>query len=113
MSDGHNAIMVIIDLFSKMIKLEPTTITLTAIGIAEVLKKRVFHDHGLPKRMIHNCDRRLMAEFTCELMRLLGIKQNISTAYHLQTDGQTERVNQEVEKYLWAFVNYQQDNWAK
>jgi hypothetical protein len=54
-----------------------------------------------------------MAEFTCELMRLLGIKQNISTAYHPQTNGQTERVNQEVEKYLWAFVNYQQDDWAK
>ena len=46
-----------------------------------------------------------------ELYRLLGIKLASSTAYHPQTDGQTERVNQELEQFLRLFVNERQDNW--
>jgi len=46
-----------------------------------------------------------------ELYRLLGIELASSTAYHLQTDGQTEGVNQELEQYIWLFVNERQDNW--
>ena len=47
-----------------------------------------------------------------DLHVLVGIKANPSMAYHLQTDGQTERMNQEVEQYLRLFINFQQDNWA-
>ena len=43
----------------------------------------------------------------------LGIQQNISTAYHPQTDGQTERVNQEIEQYLWVYINYRQEDWSE
>ena len=46
-----------------------------------------------------------------EICRLLGITQNISTAYHPHTDGQSERTNQWIEQYLRIWVNYQQDNW--
>jgi hypothetical protein len=52
-----------------------------------------------------------VVEFTRELYRLLGIKLATSSAYHLQTDGQTERSNQELEQYLWLFVSERQDNW--
>jgi hypothetical protein len=48
-----------------------------------------------------------------DLLRLLGIKGNPSTAYHLQTDGQTEQMNQELEQYLKIYVNYQQDDWSE
>jgi hypothetical protein len=48
-----------------------------------------------------------------ELCNTLGIEQNLSTAYHPQTDGQTERINQEVEAYLRAFINYRQNDWSK
>ena len=47
-----------------------------------------------------------------ELYKLLEIEGNPSTAYHLQTDGQTERMNQEIEQYLRIFVNYKQSDWA-
>ena len=48
-----------------------------------------------------------------ELLRLLGIRGVLSTAYHLQTDGQTKWCNQELETYLWIFINEQQDDWDK
>jgi hypothetical protein len=53
-----------------------------------------------------------MAGYVRELLKCLGIHQNISTAYHLQTDSQTERLNQEVEKYLHTFVNHRQYDWV-
>lgn len=56
-----------------------------------------------------------VSAFMRELYRLLGIELNPSTAYHPQTDGQTERINQEVEQYLrlFKFVNHRQDDWAE
>jgi hypothetical protein len=51
-------------------------------------------------------------EFTTELYRLLGIKAAKTMAYHLQVDGQTERVNQELEQYLWLLTSERQDNWV-
>ena len=48
-----------------------------------------------------------------ELYEALGIKGNPSTAYHPQTDGQTERVNQEVKEFLTIFVNNKQDDWSE
>src|SRR5882724_8706277 len=52
-----------------------------------------------------------MSNFTCSLSQLLKIKIVVSTAYHPQTDGQTERVNQEVEQFLQLFINQHQDDW--
>jgi len=54
-----------------------------------------------------------VSNFTCSLSQLLKIRIAASTAYHHQTDGQTERVNQEVEQFLQLFVNQRQDNWDK
>ena len=48
-----------------------------------------------------------------ELNNILGIQTKLSTAYHPQTDGQTERMNQELEQYLRMFVNYQQTDWPE
>ena len=48
-----------------------------------------------------------------ELCKALGIKRAISIAYHPQTDGQTERINQEVEVFLRHYINYRQDDWTK
>jgi hypothetical protein len=54
-----------------------------------------------------------VSAFTRELNRLLGIQTSLSTAFHPQTDGQTERVNQEIEQYLRIFINQRQDDWAE
>jgi len=110
-SQGFNAILVIVDQFSKVIKLEAITMELTSEGTARILRDQVFRDHRLPRRIVHNRDTRFTSSYTLSLMTLLGVQQNPSTAYHPQTDGQTEQVNQDVEQYLRIFINYQQDNW--
>jgi len=53
------------------------------------------------------------AGLTRELNKMLGIETKLSIAYHPETDGQTERTNQELEQYLRMYVNYRQNNWAK
>jgi RNase H-like domain found in reverse transcriptase/Reverse transcriptase (RNA-dependent DNA polymerase)/Integrase zinc binding domain/Chromo (CHRromatin Organisation MOdifier) domain len=110
---GYNAVFTIVDWFSKSVKFEPAHLELKSEGCARILRDRVIRDHGLPRRMIHDRDTRFVSKYITELFGLLGIKQNPSTAYHPQTDGQTERMNQIVEQYLRIFINYRQDDWKE
>jgi len=112
-SMGYDAIMVVVDYLTKMKMLIPTTVKLTALGAAELFKAYIFKRFGLPKGVVSDRGPQFVAEFIKELWKSLGIKGLPSTAYHPQTDGQTERVNQELEIYLRFYINYQQDDWAK
>ena len=80
--------------------------------MAELFARRVFRHYGLPRKIISDRDPRFTSKFARQLCRLLGIKQNIFTAYHPRTDRQSEQTNQWLETYLRFFVNYQQDDWA-
>ena len=71
----------------------------------------IFSKHGTPTDIILDWGKHFISWFWRSLCRLLNIKANLSTAYHPETDRQTERVNQILEQYLCIFVNYQQDNW--
>ena len=78
---------------------------------------RLFRDHafpytGIPRKIISDRDPRFTSQFFKELCDQLDIKQNISSAYHPQTDGQSERTNQTLETILRIYCNHQQDNWA-
>ncbi|SJL04341.1 uncharacterized protein ARMOST_07707 [Armillaria ostoyae] len=66
----------------------------------------------MPQVVISDRGPQFISAFMKELYQMLDIKQNASTAFHPQTDGQTEHVNQEVEKYLHIFINFRQDDWA-
>jgi hypothetical protein len=85
---------------------------ITSSGVASNLWKNVFKDVGIPEKIISDRGPQFVSNFMKELCRLLKIERNPSTAYHPQTDGQTERTNQEVEQYLRSYVNYRQTNWA-
>lgn len=89
----------------------PTTTKLTAEGMAQIYRDHVFRLHGLPKKIIHDRGTQFDASMMKELYKLLHIEGNPSTAYHPQTDGQTERVNQELEQYLRLFVDHRQSDW--
>ena len=71
-------------------------------------RPRIWWDFGLPERVISDRGTQFTSNFMRDLTRLLGIRPNLSTAYHPQTDSQTERINQEIEQYLRLFVNYHQ-----
>ena len=85
---------------------------LNSEGLARIYRDNVFRLHGLPRKVIHDRGPQFVSSFMKDLYRLLGIEGNPSTAYHPQTDGQTERINQEIEHYLRVFTNYHQSDWA-
>ena len=112
-SSGHNGILVIVDCFFKMACYIPISINITAQGVAKISWDRVFKDIGLPRKVISNRGPQFVSRFIKELCSRLGVEKNPSMAYHLQTDGQTERVNQELEQYLRLYCNYRQNDWAE
>jgi len=98
---GYDAILVIVDRLSKLIRLAATNGGVTSEGIARLFRDKVWKDFGLPEGILSDQGSQFVSNFMRDLNKLLGIQTNISTAYHPQTDGQTERVNQEIEQYRW------------
>ncbi|SJL18797.1 uncharacterized protein ARMOST_22398 [Armillaria ostoyae] len=99
-SNGYDALLVVIDRFSKAIILVPCNKDLSAKGWVRILRDHVYARHGMPQVVISDRGPQFISKFMTELYRMLDIKQNASTAFHPQTDGQTEHINQEVKKYL-------------
>ena len=111
-SSGHDAILVVVDSFTKRAHFVPTFTTLSAAGTARLFVQHVWKLHGIPRKVVSNRGPQFVAEFTQELYRILGIRIAATTAYHPQGDGQMEWVNQELEQYLRLFVNQRQDDWT-
>lgn len=100
-SKGSDAILVVVDRLSKMICLVLTNGELTSEGLARLYRDQVWQDFGIPECVISDRGPQFVSSFMHDLNQLLGIQTNLSTAYHPQTDGQTERINQEIEQYLY------------
>jgi hypothetical protein len=96
---------------SKAVILIPCQETITAEGVAALYMRYVFPRFGPPKKIISDRDTRLTSKFARALCAALGVHQNISTAYHPRTDGQSERSNQWVEQFLRFFCDERQDDW--
>jgi Integrase zinc binding domain len=100
-SDRYDSILTITDHdCSKAAIFLPCNESIDAPGVAELYAKQVFPHYGIPRKIISDRDPRFATNFTMELCKMLGIKQNISSAYHPQTDGQSECTNQSLEQYL-------------
>jgi transposase InsO family protein len=80
---------------------------------AELIIQHIVKLHGLPDTIVSDRGPQFVAEFWKHLCRILEVDSRLSTAYHPETDGQTEVENRELEKYLRIYVNYQQDNWSQ
>jgi len=96
-SAGHDSIMVVVDSVTKHAHFVSTVTTISAARATHLFLNHVWKHHGLPWKVISDRGPQFIAEFTWELYRLLRIKLAATTAYHLQGDGQMERVNQELE----------------
>src|ERR1700719_2008032 len=113
LSHGHNAILVIVDKFTKWTLIEGIGMDLTGLGAARILRDQVFREHGVPHKVVSDRGPQFVSRFMKEFYTMIGVKANPSTAFHPRTDGQTERVNQEIEVYLRAYVDHLRDNWAE
>lgn len=108
---GHDAILVCVDKLSKMAHFIATVTTVTAEETSRLFIDNVFKHHGLPEKLISDRDTRFTSRFWAALCHILGTRQAMSTAFHPQTDGQTERVNRILEDMLRHYVSPTQDDW--
>ena len=112
-SKGYDSINVTVNQgLSKAIVITPCKKTITAEETTTLFQDNVFKRYGLPTKVVLDRGPQFAANFTKELWKGLGITPALSTAYHPQTDGETERDNQEIEQFLRVFCNYHQDNWV-
>jgi hypothetical protein len=107
----HDSITVFVDKLSKQVHFVPSKSTNTAKDFAQLFFNNVFRLHGMPRTIVSDRDSKFTSRFWQELTRLMDTKLAMSTAFHPQTDGQSERANQTLEMMLRAFVNQQQNNW--
>jgi len=113
-SGEYDSILTITDQGStKAVILLPCRESMSAEELAQEYKAKAFPYIGLPSKLISDRDPRFTSKLFKELCQQLGIKQNLSSAYHPQTDGESERTNQSVEVALRIFCNYRQDDWAE
>jgi len=112
-SKGYDTILTITNHdCSKATIFIPCNATITAEGMVDLIIKHVYPHYGFPRRINTDQDTCFMSLFIKHFYQKTGTKQNVSTAYHPQTDGQSERSNQWLEQYLQHICNLQQDNWA-
>ncbi len=108
---GNDAIVVFVDKFSKMVHYVPTVTAIDAPSLATLMINNVIKLHGIPIQIISDRDPRFTSSFWKSLWNQLGTKLKMSTAYHPQTDGLTERNNRTLEEALRNYTNYHQNNW--
>jgi len=112
-SEGNGAIMVVVDRLSKYAIFIPTPNECTTIEVARLFFKNVVKFWGLQRNIVSDQDSRFTSKLWTELFKLLGIDLHFSTAFHPQTDGQTERINALLECYLRHYVSANHKDWAK
>src|ERR1700743_371535 len=111
-SNGYDTILVVIDRLTKMSHFIPCQKDLNARQFATLFMQHIVRLHGIPRDIITDRGSLFTSELWKETTKNLGIERRLSTAFHPQTDGQTERTNAILEQYLHSYINYQQDNWS-
>ena len=105
--------LVIVDRFSKRPISIPCKKIATSEDVARMFIEHVYRHRGLPTTIVSDRGLQFVSAFWNELCRILGVQLKLSTAYHAQTDGQTEIVNQHIVNRLRPFINRYQDNWSE
>jgi hypothetical protein len=111
-SQGYDAILVAANRHTKHAHFVPSVSAVSAEGTACLFCDHVWKHHGWAQKIITDRGTQFMAKFTRALNQLLGMETALSTAYHPQTDGQTEQINQELKQYLRLYVNHMQIDWV-
>jgi len=110
-ANGNDGILVVVDLLSKMSHFVPLPGTTDAAGVADLFMQHVVRLHGVPEKLVSDRDSRFVADFWKSLMKRCDIQRALSTAWHPQTDGQTERTNRTLEGFLRVFLQADKAQW--
>ena len=110
---GKDAILVMCNRLSKMAYFVATTEGTSVKELARLFRDNIWKLHGLSESIVLDRGPQFAAGLTKELNRMLGIKTKLSVAFHPQTDGQMEHMNQELEQYLRFFVENRQKDWPE
>src|SRR5699024_826733 len=111
--NGYDMALVVVDRFSKRPISIPCKKTATSEDVARMFIEHVYRHRGPPATIVSDRGPQFVSTFWNELCRILGVQLKLSTAYHAQTDGQTEIVNQHIVNRLRPFINRYQDNWSE
>lgn len=112
-SEGRDAILVVVDRLTKMRHFIACNDTCDAEEVAKLYVENIWKLHGLPSTVISDRGPQFISEFWKHLNKRLQINSLLSTAFHPETDGQTENANAVLEQYLRAYVSYLQDDWTQ
>ena len=113
LAQGYDSILVVVNRLTKIVHFIPTTEKTSAEGLARLFRDNVWKLHRLLESIISDQGPQFIVGLIKELNGMLGIKSKLSTVFHLQTDGQTKRVNQELEQYLRMFIDHRQEQWPE
>ena len=108
----YDPILVVVNKLSEIYHYMPCRSEITVGELAEVITQEVIRLHWVPSAIISDRGSFFTFQLWANRMYSFRIKRQICTAFHPQTDGQTNRQNSVLEQYLRSYVNYQQDNWA-
>ncbi len=111
--NNYNLILVIVNQLTKTVHYKLVKVIINALGLAKVIIDIAVRHHGVPESIVTDRGSLFTSKFSFSLCYFLGIKKKLSTAFHPQTNGQTEKQNSTMEAYLRAFVNWEQDDWAR
>ena len=108
----RDSILVVVDRYTKVAVYIPTVKTCDAVTLAGLFLEKVVRLYGVPVGIVSDRGGQFTSKFWSALCFYLRVERRLSTAFHPQTDGQTERQNQTVEHYLRCYCNYRQDDWC-
>src|SRR5258708_7018897 len=111
-SEGHMAILVIVDHLTKQSLFIPTHDSINSLELAQLFLTHMFSKHGMPSHVTSDWGSEFVSHFFQSLSKLLWMELHFMSGYHPEGDGQTERLNQVLEQYRRAYTNYQQDDWS-
>jgi hypothetical protein len=110
--ENHDAVVVIVDKLFKLVIFIPTRTDMDTVETAKKFFNHWYRWFGLPTKIISNRDGRFISRFWKEIFRLTQTRMAMSTSYHPQTDGQTEKAKRTLDEMIRHRIYYQQNNWT-
>uniref|UniRef100_A0A3P9HJC4 Gypsy retrotransposon integrase-like protein 1 n=1 Tax=Oryzias latipes TaxID=8090 RepID=A0A3P9HJC4_ORYLA len=112
-SRGHTTVLTVVDRFSKMVRFIALPRLPSAKGTAEVIMNQIVRYHGFPKDIVSDRGPQFISRFWKEFCRLIGATVSLTSGYHPESNGQTERLNQQLETGLRCLVSQNPSTWSR